>query len=273
MRVRLRLHHQLAQFPPLFSHVQEREDMISPTRHLTPETLTYAIRGRPMIPSDGKEHIVTVAVLSFEANTEYVSVPRVDPRVYLHVMSSKGDALPTSNNSRVKVLLRKPQELIEAKEGVLVSINTGRLAADDEGEGEENFEEVARARSQGEDLKVRWTKEKEGLYEYRLLLLSAPLLMLHSKLTTVTHISSPHSGQFPPTASTSSGPLVFPSVQTAPGHPESDVILVPFHGLTQCLTYTLIEVLWKVFGWRVEGLEGMARLPEYRSGMHIYDPL
>lgn len=100
---------------------------------------------------------------------------------------------------------------------------------------------------------------------HRLLLLSAPLLMLHSKLTTVTHISSPHSGQFPPTASTSSGPLVFPSVQTAPGHPESDVILVPFHGLTQCLTYTLIEVLWKVFGWRVEGLEGMARLPEYRS--------
>jgi hypothetical protein len=49
----------------------------------TPMALTYAVRGKSSIPSDGKEHIVTIAVMSFETDVEYVSVPRVDPRVYL----------------------------------------------------------------------------------------------------------------------------------------------------------------------------------------------
>lgn len=51
----------------------------------TPMTLTYAVRGRADIPSDGKEHVVTIAILIFEAEIEYVSVPRVDPRVFLQV--------------------------------------------------------------------------------------------------------------------------------------------------------------------------------------------
>ncbi|KXN87476.1 hypothetical protein AN958_08781 [Leucoagaricus sp. SymC.cos] len=51
----------------------------------TPIALAYSVRGRSSIPSDGKEHIVTIAVLDFETDVDYVSVPRVDPRVYLQV--------------------------------------------------------------------------------------------------------------------------------------------------------------------------------------------
>lgn len=51
----------------------------------TPMALTYTVRGKSSIPSDGREHVVTIAVLSFETDVEYVSVPRVDPRVYLQV--------------------------------------------------------------------------------------------------------------------------------------------------------------------------------------------
>ncbi|KAF5348904.1 hypothetical protein D9756_009819 [Leucocoprinus leucothites] len=59
--------------------------------------------------------------------------------------------------------------------------------------------------------------------------------------------------------------------QTAPGDPESDTILVPFHKLTQWLTYSLVEVLQKELGWQVEGLEDMTGLPEYRNGGLLVD--
>jgi len=57
--------------------------------------------------------------------------------------------------------------------------------------------------------------------------------------------------------------------QSGPVDPDSDTILVPFHKLTQWLTYSLVEVLQKILGWKVEGLEDMTGLPEYRNGMHF----
>jgi hypothetical protein len=62
------------------------------------------------------------------------------------------NALPVTEDKRVRVVLRKPKELIEAKEGVLVKI---RKEESTEAEDEE-----------GKCPKVKWTKEKTGLYEY-----------------------------------------------------------------------------------------------------------
>ncbi|KAF9450470.1 hypothetical protein P691DRAFT_665264 [Macrolepiota fuliginosa MF-IS2] len=213
----------------------------------TPMTLTYAVRGKADIPSDGKEHTVTVAILTFEADIEYVSVPRVDPRVFLqcqvkntseyrllpgpvsvildnnyvsrtrfsdvkrndtftftlgddpsitisyerlskivkegthtfaesidittyattitahntHQFSIEKlvvrDAVPVSaNDQRIKVLLRKPQELLEAQEGVFVDVkDAGKSVEPNTSAGEEGM------------LKVRWEKEQDGLYEYK----------------------------------------------------------------------------------------------------------
>jgi hypothetical protein len=41
---------------------------------------------------------------------------------------------------------------------------------------------------------------------------------------------------------------------------------VPFHKLTGWTTYSLLEPLQAVLGWRVEGTEDMTGLPEYRNG-------
>ncbi|KAF7773146.1 hypothetical protein Agabi119p4_5313 [Agaricus bisporus var. burnettii] len=206
----------------------------------TPMTLTYTVRGNSDIPSDGKEHVVTIVTLDFEADVEYISVPRLDPRVFLqcqvkntseyrllpgpvNVIMDKSyvshtrlpdvnrnetfdftlgddpsiivlyersskvtkegtkafadpldittytttvtahnthrfaieniivrDAVPTSaDNQRIKVVLQKPQALIEAKEGVFVEAKESR--GDDE----------------AKDLMVKWEKEQDGLYEYK----------------------------------------------------------------------------------------------------------
>lgn len=42
--------------------------------------------------------------------------------------------------------------------------------------------------------------------------------------------------------------------------------LVPFHKLTGWITYSLVEPIEKVLGWRFEGVEHMTGLPEYRNG-------
>ncbi|KAG8859734.1 hypothetical protein FRB96_004308 [Tulasnella sp. 330] len=47
--------------------------------------------------------------------------------------------------------------------------------------------------------------------------------------------------------------------------------LVPFHKLTQWITYSLIEPIEKVLGWEVEGMEDMTGLPEYRNGGLLVD--
>jgi hypothetical protein len=45
--------------------------------------------------------------------------------------------------------------------------------------------------------------------------------------------------------------------------------LVPFHKLTGWLTYSLLEPISKVLGWKFEGVEDMTGLPEYRNGVLI----
>lgn len=45
--------------------------------------------------------------------------------------------------------------------------------------------------------------------------------------------------------------------------------LVPFHKLTGWTTYSLIEPIEKILGWKFDGLEDMTGLPEYRNGACI----
>ncbi|TCD69763.1 hypothetical protein EIP91_006299 [Steccherinum ochraceum] len=47
--------------------------------------------------------------------------------------------------------------------------------------------------------------------------------------------------------------------------------LVPFHKLTGWITYSLIEPIEKVLGWKFEGVEDMTGLPEYRNGGLLVD--
>ncbi|KAF8232050.1 DUF1688-domain-containing protein [Tricholoma matsutake] len=47
--------------------------------------------------------------------------------------------------------------------------------------------------------------------------------------------------------------------------------LVPFHKLTMWITYSLIEVFQRVANWRVDGLEDLTGLPEYRNGGLLVD--
>jgi len=47
--------------------------------------------------------------------------------------------------------------------------------------------------------------------------------------------------------------------------------LVPFHKLTGWTTYSLVEPIEKVLGWRFDGLEDMTGLPEYRNGGLLVD--
>ncbi|KAK0470322.1 uncharacterized protein EV420DRAFT_1742692 [Desarmillaria tabescens] len=49
----------------------------------TPFAISYSVEGTSTIPSDGVEHQVAVAVLPFQSSTSYVTVPRIDPRLFL----------------------------------------------------------------------------------------------------------------------------------------------------------------------------------------------
>lgn len=42
--------------------------------------------------------------------------------------------------------------------------------------------------------------------------------------------------------------------------------LVPFHKLTGWTTYSLMEPMEKILGWKFDGIENMTGLPEYRNG-------
>lgn len=65
------------------------------------------------------------------------------------------DAVPiTGDDQRVKVLLRKPLELVEATEDVFVGVKGGGTRVSEKDEKER------------ECLKVKWRKEEDGLYEY-----------------------------------------------------------------------------------------------------------
>ncbi|TEB23030.1 DUF1688-domain-containing protein [Coprinellus micaceus] len=68
---------------------------------------------------------------------------------------------------------------------------------------------------------------------------------------------------------------VWPSPALAASIPEGSIQesddLVPFHKLTQWLTYSLIEVIEKVLKWKISGVEDMTGLPEYRNGGLLVD--
>ncbi|KAF9459031.1 hypothetical protein BDZ94DRAFT_1239542 [Collybia nuda] len=49
----------------------------------TPISISYSVHGESTIPSDGIEHQVSMAVLLFEAKISYVTIPRIEPLVYL----------------------------------------------------------------------------------------------------------------------------------------------------------------------------------------------
>ncbi|KAG6335715.1 hypothetical protein ID866_3373 [Astraeus odoratus] len=47
--------------------------------------------------------------------------------------------------------------------------------------------------------------------------------------------------------------------------------LVPFHKLTGWLTYSLMEPMEKILGWKFDGMEDLTGLPEYRNGGLLVD--
>ncbi|TFK61460.1 hypothetical protein BDN72DRAFT_965157 [Pluteus cervinus] len=49
----------------------------------TPMAISYSVHGKSTIPSDEKDHQVSIAVLPFEAQISYVTIPRIEPCVYL----------------------------------------------------------------------------------------------------------------------------------------------------------------------------------------------
>lgn len=51
----------------------------------TPMAISFSVHGESTIPSDGVEHQASVAVLPFQAKISYISIPRIDPRVFLQV--------------------------------------------------------------------------------------------------------------------------------------------------------------------------------------------
>ena len=53
----------------------------------TPMAISFSVHGKSTIPSDGVEHQVSVAVLPFQAKVSYITIPRIDPRVFLQVIS------------------------------------------------------------------------------------------------------------------------------------------------------------------------------------------
>jgi hypothetical protein len=46
--------------------------------------------------------------------------------------------------------------------------------------------------------------------------------------------------------------------------------MVPFHKLMQWMAYSLVEVLERVGGWKVEGKEMLTGLPEYRGFLFLF---
>lgn len=67
--------------------------------------------------------------------------------------------MPISNDSRVTVVLRQPKELVSAGEGASVKV---------ESEAESVIDWATDVEDKGDEgSKVKWTKEKERLYEYR----------------------------------------------------------------------------------------------------------
>ena len=66
----------------------------------------------------------------------------------------------------------------------------------------------------------------------------------------------------------------WPCTALSQGGMEQGEDIVPFHKLTQWLTYSLVPVIEKGMGWEVVGMEDMTGLPEYRNGvLHFSDEI
>ena len=70
-----------------FEEVNEPATITEPTTIVseTPVAVSFSVHGESSIPSDGIEHQVSVAMLPFKAKVSYITVPRIDPRVFLQV--------------------------------------------------------------------------------------------------------------------------------------------------------------------------------------------
>ncbi|KAG6864236.1 hypothetical protein C0991_011155 [Blastosporella zonata] len=68
-----------------FEAIPAPETITGPTTFVneTPVAISFSISGESTIPSDGIDHQVSVAVLPFEVKISYVTIPRIEPRVYL----------------------------------------------------------------------------------------------------------------------------------------------------------------------------------------------
>lgn len=51
----------------------------------TPLSMNFSVSESANIPSDGLGHQVTLAVIPFQAAISHISIPRIDPRIYLQV--------------------------------------------------------------------------------------------------------------------------------------------------------------------------------------------
>ncbi|KAF5379823.1 hypothetical protein D9615_005794 [Tricholomella constricta] len=70
----------------MFEEIAAPDPTTEPTTFVneTPVAISFSITGESTIPSDGIDHQVSVAVLPLEAKVSYVTIPRIEPRVYLH---------------------------------------------------------------------------------------------------------------------------------------------------------------------------------------------
>jgi hypothetical protein len=70
-----------------FERIGEPATLLEPTTVVSesPLAISYAVEGKSTIPSDGVSHQASIAVLPFESKVTHVTVPRVQPNVYLQV--------------------------------------------------------------------------------------------------------------------------------------------------------------------------------------------
>ena len=75
--------------PSSFEEIAIPSAFAEPTTVITetPLAISYSVEGESTIPSDGVAHQVSVAVLPFDAKISHVTIPRIEPRVYLQVIS------------------------------------------------------------------------------------------------------------------------------------------------------------------------------------------
>ena len=82
-----------------FEEVDGRPAITEPTTVVseTPMAISFTVHGESTIPSDEVDHQVSVALLPFKAKISYITIPRIDPRVFLQVRSDSISRFQSSN--------------------------------------------------------------------------------------------------------------------------------------------------------------------------------